>query len=53
MLRLYIKIYKEDYKVKKILNKKYINKEIKYLVKWKNYKEVNNIQELIKYLKNS
>ena len=33
ILKLYIEIYKEDYKVKKILNKKYINKEIKYLVK--------------------
>ncbi len=32
-LRLNIKVYEEDYKLEKIINKKRINREIKYLVK--------------------
>ncbi len=31
--RLNIKVYEEDYKLEKIINKKRINGEIKYLVK--------------------
>ncbi len=42
-LRLNIKVYEEDYKLEKIINKKRINREIKYLVKWKGYKDKDNI----------
>ncbi len=31
--QLDIKVYEEDYKLEKIINKKRINREIKYLVK--------------------
>jgi hypothetical protein len=40
--RLDIKVYEEDYKPEKIINKKRINREIKYLVKWKEYKDKDN-----------
>jgi hypothetical protein len=41
-LRLEIEVYKEEYEVEAILNKKRINGEVKYLVKWKEYNEENN-----------
>ncbi len=51
--QLDIKVYEENYKLEYILNKKHINREIKYLVKWKKYKDKDNIWELAKHLKSA
>jgi hypothetical protein len=49
--RLKIKVHEEEYEVEAILNKKRINGEIKYLVKWKGYNEENNQWEPTRHLK--
>lgn len=49
--RMDIEVYEEDYEVEKILDKKRINGETKYLVKWKNYGEEDNSWEPTRHLK--
>jgi hypothetical protein len=49
--RLNIEVYKEDYKVEAIRNKKQVSGETKYLVKWKGYDEENNTWEPVRHLK--
>jgi hypothetical protein len=51
--RLEVETYEEDYEVEEILDKKRMDGETKYLVKWKNYEEHDNSWEPVKHLKNS
>jgi transposase InsO family protein len=49
--RLEIEVHEEEYEVEAILDKKRINGEIKYLVKWKGYDDENNQWEPARHLK--
>ncbi len=51
--RLDIEVYEEDYEPERILDKKRINGEIKYLVKWKGYSDQDNTWEPVRHLKNA
>ena len=43
---------KEEYKVKKILDIRKFNGQVKYLIKWKGYNTLENTWELVKNLTN-
>ena len=51
--RLDIEVYEEDYEPEKIIYKKRIDGETKYLVKWKGYNNEDNTWEPARHLKKS
>ena len=48
-----IKVKKEKYKAKKVLNIRNYQRKIEYLIKWKKYKNNKNIWELINHFINA